>query len=77
MLRRCCNPACLTACASFTDDALLFDLHSRHRRCCARYDAEAPEALPVPDFEARLSKFERMCIVRCRRGREGMPPAGS
>ena len=31
----------------------------------ARYDAEAPEALPVPDFEARLSKFERMCIVRC------------
>lgn len=29
------------------------------------YDAEAPEALPVPDFETRLSKFERMCIVRC------------
>ena len=28
------------------------------------YDAEAPEALAVPDFEARLSKFERMCIVR-------------
>ena len=30
----------------------------------AWYDAEAPEALPVPDFEMRLSKFERMCIVR-------------
>lgn len=31
----------------------------------AWYDAEAPEALPIPDFETRLSKFDRMCIVRC------------
>ncbi|PSC73956.1 flagellar outer dynein arm heavy chain gamma [Micractinium conductrix] len=33
----------------------------------AWYDAEAPEALSVPDFEARLTKFERMCIVRALR----------
>lgn len=31
------------------------------------YDAEAPEALPVPDFETRLSGFERMCVVRAFR----------
>ena len=33
--------------------------------CCAcRYDAEAPERAPVPAYEERLSKFERMCIVK-------------
>ena len=33
----------------------------------AWYDAEAPEALAIPDFETRLSKFERMCVVRAFR----------
>ncbi|CAL8466541.1 g6077 [Coccomyxa elongata] len=31
------------------------------------YDAEAPERAPVPEYEERLSKFERMCIVRAWR----------
>lgn len=28
------------------------------------YDAEAPETANVPDYEDRLSKFERMCVVK-------------
>ncbi len=32
----------------------------------AWYDAETPERAPVPAYEERLSKFERMCIVRVR-----------
>lgn len=32
----------------------------------AWYDTEAPERAPVPAYEERLSKFERMCIVRVR-----------
>ena len=28
------------------------------------YDAEAPERAPVPAIEDRLSKFQRMCVVR-------------
>ncbi len=28
------------------------------------YDQEAPERAAVPDYEQRLSKFERMCIVK-------------
>jgi len=32
----------------------------------AWYDAEAPERAPVPAYEERLSKFERMCIVKAR-----------
>ena len=35
--------------------------------CTCRYDAEAPERAPVPAYEERLSKFERMCIVKVRR----------
>ncbi len=31
----------------------------------AWYDQEAPEAVPIPDFETRLTKFQRMCLVRC------------
>ena len=46
----------------------------RLRRALARsdaawrawYDAEAPERAPVPAYEERLSKYERMCIVRVR-----------
>ena len=30
------------------------------------YDAEAPETANVPDYEDRLSKFERMCVVKVR-----------
>ena len=30
----------------------------------AWYDQEAPEAVPIPDFETRLTKFQRMCLVR-------------
>ena len=30
------------------------------------YDQEAPERAAVPDYEQRLSKFERMCIVKVR-----------
>ena len=30
----------------------------------AWYDAEAPERLAVPTYQDRLSKFERMCIVK-------------
>jgi dynein heavy chain len=37
----------------------------------AWYDAEAPERAPVPAYEERLSKFERMCIVKAR------PPHGT
>lgn len=28
------------------------------------YDQEAPEMAKVPDYEDRLSKFERMCVVK-------------
>jgi len=28
------------------------------------YDQEAPEVSKVPDYEDRLSKFERMCVVK-------------
>lgn len=37
------------------------------------YDQEAPEAAPIPDLETRLTKFQRMCVVRCagRKGRAG------
>ena len=28
------------------------------------YDAEAPETANVPDYEDRLTKFERMCVVK-------------
>ena len=28
------------------------------------YDAEAPETAPVPDYQERLTKFERMCVVK-------------
>jgi dynein heavy chain len=31
----------------------------------AWYDHESPEAVPIPDFETRLTKFQRMCVVRC------------
>ncbi|DBA69380.1 TPA: Dynein gamma chain, flagellar outer arm [Trebouxia sp. C0005] len=31
------------------------------------YDAEAPETANVPDYEDRLSKFERMCVVKAFR----------
>ncbi|KAK9865923.1 hypothetical protein WJX84_001850 [Apatococcus fuscideae] len=31
------------------------------------YDQEAPERAAVPDYEQRLSKFERMCIVKAFR----------
>lgn len=30
------------------------------------YDQEAPETANVPDYEERLSKFERMCVVKVR-----------
>lgn len=29
-----------------------------------RYDQEAPEMAKVPEYEDRLSKFERMCVVK-------------
>ena len=29
-----------------------------------RYDQEAPEMAKVPDYEDRLSRFERMCVVK-------------
>ena len=29
-----------------------------------RYDQEAPERSPVPEYDHRLSKFQRMCIVK-------------
>ena len=38
---------------------------------CPRYDLEAPEAAPVPDLETRLSKFERMMVVRQVRAHGG------
>ncbi len=28
------------------------------------YDQESPEAVAIPDFETRLTKFQRMCVVR-------------
>ena len=31
------------------------------------YDAEAPETAHVPDYEERLTKFERMCVVKVGR----------
>ena len=30
----------------------------------AWYDQEAPERAPMPEYEGRLSKFERMCVVK-------------
>ena len=32
----------------------------------AWYDQEAPERAPMPEYEGRLSKFERMCVVKVR-----------
>ena len=34
----------------------------------AWYDQEAPERAPVPEYDQRLTKFQRMCIVK-------VPPA--
>lgn len=28
------------------------------------YDSEAPERAAIPDFQTRISKFTRMCIVK-------------
>lgn len=33
-------------------------------RDMCRYDQEAPEMAKVPEYEDRLSKFERMCVVK-------------
>ena len=30
----------------------------------AWYDQEAPERAPMPEYEGKISKFERMCIVK-------------
>ncbi len=30
------------------------------------YDAEAPERTAIPTLEDKISKFQRMCIVRVR-----------
>lgn len=30
----------------------------------AWYDQEAPEQAPMPEYETRLTKFERMCVVK-------------
>ena len=30
----------------------------------AWYDQEAPERSPMPEYEGRLTKFERMCVVK-------------
>lgn len=30
----------------------------------AWYDQEAPERAPVPEYDQRLTKFQRMCIVK-------------
>ena len=30
----------------------------------AWYDSEAPERASIPDFQTRISKFTRMCIVK-------------
>ena len=30
----------------------------------AWYDQEAPERAPIPEYEGRLTKFERMCVVK-------------
>lgn len=32
----------------------------------AWYDQEAPEKAPIPEYEGRLTKFERMCVVKVR-----------
>ncbi len=32
------------------------------------YDQEAPERCSIPDYEDRLSKFQRMCLVKVRPG---------
>ena len=34
--------------------------------CASRYDQEAPERSPVPEYDQRLTKFQRMCIVKAR-----------
>ncbi len=40
------------------------------------YDQEAPEQAKVPDYEDRLSKFERMCIVKTFREDRTLIAAG-
>ena len=39
------------------------------------YDAEAPETAHVPDYEERLTKFERMCVVKVGGGAIQLLPA--
>lgn len=39
------------------------------------YDAEAPETANVPDYEDRLSKFERMCVVKVGTTGHGLWPS--
>eukprot|EP00887_Chlorella_sp_A99_P001633 scaffold8.g1633.t1 len=60
----------LSVCALSTLDAFR-DLPESVARSDAAwrawYDAEAPEAAPVPDFDTRLSRFERMSVVRAFR----------
>lgn len=40
---------------------------SPHSPTTSRYDAEAPECAPIPDFETRLTKFQRCCVVKAFR----------
>ena len=38
------------------------------------YDQEAPERAPMPEYEGRLSKFERMCVVKVNPGSQTLSP---
>ncbi len=61
----CCRPlAVLSMSVSITEP------HRRLHLSICRYDQEAPERSPVPEYDQRLSKFQRMCVVKARVSRD-------